>query len=86
MTDFKKGDFVGFIFAQPGNDTTHMVVLETGEKMRCWDVWFDFEICIAPERLWHLSERELAGTVGHHKYGSTTVLARLEQVKAERCT
>ena len=86
MQDFKIGDFVGFVFAQPGNDTTQLVVIGVdGDKIKCWDVWFDFEISIAPDRLWILTEREMEGLVLHHKHGRITIKQRLEQVRNQKC-
>jgi hypothetical protein len=43
------GDYVGFIFAQPGNDTTYAKVLREGGKgLICYDPWFNFEFDAAP--------------------------------------
>lgn len=38
------GDYVGFIFGQPGNDTTYAQVLrESDGRLVCYDPWFHLE-------------------------------------------
>jgi hypothetical protein len=96
VTDLKKGDFVGFVFGQPGNDTTYLVVMQDApmaeanpnpdlDKVKCYDIWFDFEIEIRRGRLFHLSEKNLAESNSHYKYGVVTARERLEHVKATMC-
>lgn len=67
MTDaaFKVGDVAGYIFAQPGNDTTYLVVTEVRENdVSAWDCTFDLMLKSVPTRaIWHASERELASGI-----------------------
>jgi len=84
---FKKGDAVGFVYAQPGNDTTSLVVLEDsqeGKKVRCWDLWFQFEIEVDASRLWLLSDSEQDSSVWHCELGDTTARKQVARLKAER--
>ena len=81
MKEFKVGDFVGFIYAQPGNDTTYMVVIEVRKKIKCYDPWFNDEVELDPNKLWHLSEKELAYTISRYKFGTITVGKKLREVK-----
>ena len=81
MKEFKVGDFVGFIYAQPGNDTTYMVVIEVRKKIKCYDPWFNDEVELDPNKLWHLSEEELAYTISRYKFGTITVGKKLREVK-----
>lgn len=60
--DFKRGDVVGFIFAQPGNDTTYLLLLGVDHEKdtaTAWDLGFEMEVDLQLARIWKASEREL---------------------------
>lgn len=69
----KIGDFVGFVYAQPGNDVTWLVVTGIdGDKVTGFDPAFEISVTADISRLWIASERELDVTIGHYKFGNTT--------------
>jgi hypothetical protein len=61
MTELKKDDVVGFIFAQPGNDRTYMLINDVrDDEVDAWDLVFDMPVtAIKTKHLWLASEREL---------------------------
>ena len=83
--NFKIGDFVGYVFGMPGPDITEAVVIAIGDKIKCYNPWFDITFEINPEALWHLTEKELESKVLHYKFGTVGIREKLEEVKQERC-
>ena len=59
------GDVVGFVYAQPGNDTTYMLVESIdGDRANCWDVGFEMPVAnVELSKLWKASERELQSSI-----------------------
>lgn len=57
----KRGDVVGFVFAQPGNDTTYMVLTDVrAENADAWDLSFDMEVkALKLDKLWAARESEM---------------------------
>lgn len=61
---FKPGDFVGYIYGQPGNDTAFMVVLSCDRShAECYDPFFKIQATLEPKHLWHLSKSELSASI-----------------------
>ena len=62
---FKRGDVTGYVYAQPGNDTTYLVLTEVRQSdCSALDVLFDMPLkSVKLASLWHASETELDSTV-----------------------
>jgi hypothetical protein len=74
VAEIKRGDFVGFIFAQPGNDTTYMVVRSVSDgKAICYDPFFNVELPVDLDRLWLASDAELDRDYWKAQDGKRTV-------------
>ena len=58
---FKSGDVVGFIFGQPGNDTTYIVLTAVrSNDADGWDLFFNMKLTgLKLSKLWFATEREL---------------------------
>ena len=58
---FKSGDVVGFVFGQPGNDTTYIVLTAVrANDADGWDLFFDMKLTeLKLSKLWLATEREL---------------------------
>lgn len=63
--NFSAGDIVGYVFAQPGNDTTFLLLTEVRqEDASAYDITFDFALDSVPlEDIWHASEQELESKI-----------------------
>jgi hypothetical protein len=64
----KVGDVCGYIFGQPGNDVTYLLILNIkGDKADCWDLPFDMEVKnIDLNSMWIASDRELDSGADFH--------------------
>lgn len=48
-----------FIFAQPGNDTTILIVIgNTDTQWICWDIYFKMEVMIEKVKIVYLTTQE----------------------------
>ena len=70
----KKGDIVGYVFAQPGNDTTYLVLTDVRETdVTAWDIVFCIELeSVRWDCLWLATERELQSKIDFVRKGSNT--------------
>lgn len=89
MSEIKVGDVVGIVFAQPGNDTTYMLVERIdSDKARCWDVCFGMEVKdVEVSRLWLATERELQRAIGFQtkeRKGTFTIQQLVDERLAAR--
>jgi hypothetical protein len=89
IKNLKVGDAITFIYAQPGNDTTYGLVesidLEN-KTIAFYDVFFELRVpvlSLGRDGVWLTTEKELKYTVGHHKFGTTTVAKRMEEARKE---
>ena len=77
-SNLKRGDVAGYVFAQPGNDTTYLLLTEVrADDADAWDLMFDMEIkAVKLSCLWAASERELESRttfMGGKRSGSFSV-------------
>ena len=87
---FAEGDVVGYIYAQPGNDTTYLVLTEVrDEDASAWDCTFDMSVeSVRLERIWKASDRELDSRIRYlsskpqRPKGSYTIRELAEAAKA----
>jgi len=79
--NFKAGDFVGHIVSLPGPDTIQAIVIQVGEKIRCYEPGYDIEFEAEPKSLWHLSEQELMTRFS--PYTDHTMKDKLEIVRKD---
>jgi hypothetical protein len=76
--NFKRGDVAGYVFAQPGNDTTFVLLTEVrDEDADAWDLMFEMEVNdLKLDKLWPASDREMESStmfIGGDRSGSFSV-------------
>ena len=59
--NLKRGDLVGFVFGQPGNNTTYVLLTAVrSDDADGWDLFFDMELKgLELSQLWVATERDL---------------------------
>lgn len=82
------GDVVGYIFGQPGNDTTYLVLTDVREAdASAYDCTFDFTLeSVRLDQVWRATERELDSSIGfqtNRRTGSYSVRQLAEEAKAK---
>lgn len=77
---FNIGDWVSFIYTQPGNEVTYCIISELkGDKAKLYDPLFDLFVDVKMSRLSKLTEEHLCLTIKHCDYGRMTIRELLKK-------
>lgn len=84
MKEVKVGDVVEFIFGQPGNDATYILVESIdGDTIKGYDLCFEMPIDIPLSRAWKIDpEKEAEKRWGSMNHGSTNAKIEADKRRA----
>jgi hypothetical protein len=79
MSNFKRGDVVGFVFGGPGPDITYLLITAVREdEADMWDLTFEFEVTrIKLEHLWIATEKELDRSMRAREHKESATIREL---------